>query len=152
MFFRFCSTMEEMKVSKSGWIPCFKRPSFVLNPGSKDFIAFPLAYCINALHNFFFVRIFLITSGLLMYLTITMLLLSDIICWNRSQTALKKVSRFICEGDGREIFCWKTPHPWDFVLQDSPTPGEVPQFAGLILQSLCLAWGSTPRRSQWDVH
>ena len=79
-----------MKVSKSGWIPCFKRPSFVLNPGSKDFIAFPLAYCINALHNFFFVRIFLITSGLLMYLTITMLLLSDIICWNRSQTALKK--------------------------------------------------------------
>ena len=52
-----CGTMEEMKVRKSGWIPCLKRPSFVFNASSEDFIAFPLAYCITALHSFCFVMI-----------------------------------------------------------------------------------------------
>lgn len=31
----------------------------------------------------------------------------------------------MCEEDGKEIFCWKTFHPGDFVLQDSPIPGEI---------------------------
>lgn len=45
-------------------MPCFKRPSFIFNPCSVDFIASSLVYCINAaLHNFCFVVIFLICSA-----------------------------------------------------------------------------------------